>query len=324
MIMSEAISTITEDGLAVLRRKFHFPNDLIILAAKKSDRARSPPPGYFTISEFTLRAGVRFPLAPELIEIFKSCGVAISQYSFRALVVIVGLTVFFRERSVSLNIKSLCKMCKFSCDAQSRVSYRGIKNWVDFNVRDPSKNWSSGFFFVKNEWSLPEKWGRLANLPDPSLIRDEEMLQILGIPDAETLRYELHHIGRFITEDKLFKTGLSIQAGRSHSVPLKRSIRNQEEATRPLKVQKQGVTQGKTTEISPKKNTSCTHLVLVGENDDHEEGVLIPTLSGNAPLSNSVAVSNPLKLHIPEDVLKHTCTGRQRAEEVVCNCLLSS
>ncbi|KAL0924956.1 hypothetical protein M5K25_005817 [Dendrobium thyrsiflorum] len=70
----DAISTITEDSFISFRKKFHFPNDVVMRVPARSDRARFPPPGYVTVYEFSLRAGLRLPPAPELIDIMTICG----------------------------------------------------------------------------------------------------------------------------------------------------------------------------------------------------------------------------------------------------------
>ncbi|KAL0913268.1 hypothetical protein M5K25_016715 [Dendrobium thyrsiflorum] len=72
----DAISTITEDSFISFRKKFHFPNDVVMKVPARSDRARFPPPGYVTVYEFSLRAGLRLPPAPELIDIMTICGSA--------------------------------------------------------------------------------------------------------------------------------------------------------------------------------------------------------------------------------------------------------
>ncbi|KAL0927627.1 hypothetical protein M5K25_001818 [Dendrobium thyrsiflorum] len=70
----DAISTITEDSFILFRKKFHFPNDVVMKVPARSDRARFPPPGYVTVYELSLRAGLRLPPAPELIDILTICG----------------------------------------------------------------------------------------------------------------------------------------------------------------------------------------------------------------------------------------------------------
>ncbi|KAH0451122.1 hypothetical protein IEQ34_018421 [Dendrobium chrysotoxum] len=164
--IDDVASTITFDGLTMIRKNFYIPNEVLIIASKRSDRVHAPPPGFIAVYEMTLRAGLRFPPAPELLEIFKACGVSLPQFLCRAITIIFGLTVFFQERGATLTVEYLSEICKFTNDIYGRVSCRNNKKWLDFSMHDPSKNWSSSFFFVKNEWGLPEKWGRLKELLD--------------------------------------------------------------------------------------------------------------------------------------------------------------
>ncbi|KAH0454027.1 hypothetical protein IEQ34_018351 [Dendrobium chrysotoxum] len=72
------ISTISEDSFILFRKKFYFSNDLVMKVPARSDRAYFPPPGYVTVYEFSLRAGLRFPPSSELIDILTICGVCLS------------------------------------------------------------------------------------------------------------------------------------------------------------------------------------------------------------------------------------------------------
>ncbi|KAH0465539.1 hypothetical protein IEQ34_005642 [Dendrobium chrysotoxum] len=78
--VNETASTVTSDFLILFRKNFHFLNDVVTIVPKRSDRASLPPPGYLTVSETNLRAGLRFPPPAELIEILQWCGVNLSQY----------------------------------------------------------------------------------------------------------------------------------------------------------------------------------------------------------------------------------------------------
>ncbi|KAH0465699.1 hypothetical protein IEQ34_005802 [Dendrobium chrysotoxum] len=170
--------------------------------------------------EMTLHAGLRFPLAPELLEIFRTCGVPLAQFLCRTVTIIVGLTAFYRERGAKLTVDHLSKMCRLT----RRILCRG-KKWLDFSTRDHSKNWSSSFFFVKNDW------GRLKELPNFPHLGEEEILKTLNFSDTKSLQEELCRISQYVMEEKLFKVGLSIQAGRSHAVRLKKSKKAQETKT---------------------------------------------------------------------------------------------
>ncbi|KAH0464388.1 hypothetical protein IEQ34_007174 [Dendrobium chrysotoxum] len=64
---------------------------------KRSDRVSLPPPGYLTICETSLREGLCFPLPAELIAIFIWCGISLSQFSYRAMPVMMWLISLLRD-----------------------------------------------------------------------------------------------------------------------------------------------------------------------------------------------------------------------------------
>ncbi|KAH0449905.1 hypothetical protein IEQ34_020597 [Dendrobium chrysotoxum] len=84
----------------LLHKNFHIPNDVVMTVLKRSDRASLPPPGYLNVSEASLRAGLRFPPSADLVEILRRCGVCLSQLSYRAMLVTVGLIALFRDRGL--------------------------------------------------------------------------------------------------------------------------------------------------------------------------------------------------------------------------------
>ncbi|KAH0469135.1 hypothetical protein IEQ34_002367 [Dendrobium chrysotoxum] len=113
----------------------------------RSDRAYFPPPGYVTVYEFSLRAGLRFPPASELIDILTICGVCLSQFSYRVMSIVMGLIVLFRDRGVVFSSECLSRMGRLFSDAQERISFRS--KWLDIRTRDPSKGWISNFFMCR-------------------------------------------------------------------------------------------------------------------------------------------------------------------------------
>ncbi|KAH0469985.1 hypothetical protein IEQ34_001543 [Dendrobium chrysotoxum] len=151
------------------------------------------------------------------------CGVCLSQFSYRAMSIVMGLIVLFRDRGVVLSSECLSRMGRLFSDAQGRVSFRS--KWLDIRTRDPSKGWISNFFYVQNDWGLQEKWGKLKELPVPLHIRAEDLLRILKLSDLDALHYEVRYLSRYVDEEYLFKVGLSTQAGRSHAQMLKKSAR---------------------------------------------------------------------------------------------------
>ncbi|KAH0453105.1 hypothetical protein IEQ34_017429 [Dendrobium chrysotoxum] len=219
----DVISTVTEDSFISFRKKIHFPNDLMMKVPARTDRACFPPPGYVTVYEFSLRAGLRFPPSSELIDILTICGVCLSQFSYRAMSIVMGLIVLFRDRGVVLSSECLSRMGRLFSDAQGRISFRS--KWLDIRTRDPSKGWISNFFYVQNDWGLQEKWGKLKELPVPLHIGAEDLLRILKLHDLDALHYEVRYLSRYVDEEYLFKVGLSTQAGRSHAQMLKKYAR---------------------------------------------------------------------------------------------------
>ncbi|KAH0457643.1 hypothetical protein IEQ34_012958 [Dendrobium chrysotoxum] len=286
----DVISTVTEDSFISFRKKFHFPNDMVMKVPARTDRACFPPPGYVMVYEFSLRAGLRFPPSSELIDILTICGVCLSQFSYREMSIVMGLIVLFRDRGVVLSSKCLSRMGHLFSDAQGRISFRS--KWLDIRTRDPLKGWISNFFYVQNDWGLQEKWGKLKELPVPLHIGAEDLLRILKLPDLDALHYEVRYLSRYVDEEYLFKVELSTQAERSHAQMLKKSAR--------------------VPEVVPQK----THSKRPGS----EEGLQalrkkradeVLTVVSKGPRAS------PSKSYIPEDVLNHQCIGHRRAEELV-------
>ncbi|KAH0434260.1 hypothetical protein IEQ34_026872 [Dendrobium chrysotoxum] len=285
----DVISTITEDSFISFRKKFHFLNDLVMKVPARTDRACFPPPGYVTVYEFSLRAGLRFPPSFELIDILTICGVCLSQFFYRAMSIVMGLIVLFRDRGVVLSSECLSRMGSLFSDAHRRISFRS--KWLDIRTRDPSKGWISNFFYVQNDWGLQEKWGKLKELHAPLHIGAEDLLRILKLPDLDALHYEVRYLSRYIDEKYLFKVGLYTQAGRSHAQMLKKSAR--------------------VPEVVPQKNHS--------KRQGSEEGLQAPRKKKADEVLTVVSKgprASPSKSYIPEDVLNHQCSGRRRAEEL--------
>ncbi|KAH0457839.1 hypothetical protein IEQ34_013154 [Dendrobium chrysotoxum] len=103
----------------------------------------------------------------------------------------IGLIVFYREHDVRLIVDHLSKMCRLTSNFQGH--------------------------------DLSKKWGRLKELPNFPHLGEEEILKTLDFFDTKSLQEELHHISQYVLEENFFKVGLSIHAGRSHAVQLKKS-----------------------------------------------------------------------------------------------------
>ncbi|KAH0436139.1 hypothetical protein IEQ34_026459 [Dendrobium chrysotoxum] len=211
------------------------------------------------------------------------CRVCLSQFSNRAISIVMGLIVLFKDRRVVLSSECLSRMGRLFSDAKGRISFRS--KWLDIRTRDPSKGWISNFFYVQNDW------GKLKELPVSLHIGAEDLLRILKLLDLDVLHYEVRYLSICIDEEYLFKVGLSTQAGRSHAQMLKKSAR--------------------VPEVVPQKNHS--------KRPGSEEGLQAPRKKKADEVLTVVSKGprvSPSKLYIPEDVLNHQCIGRRRAEEL--------
>ncbi|KAH0451624.1 hypothetical protein IEQ34_018923 [Dendrobium chrysotoxum] len=54
----DVVSTITGDSLIAFRKKFYFPNNMVMKVPTKSDLAHSPPPRFMTVYEYSLAPSV--------------------------------------------------------------------------------------------------------------------------------------------------------------------------------------------------------------------------------------------------------------------------
>ncbi|PKU83594.1 hypothetical protein MA16_Dca021350 [Dendrobium catenatum] len=127
--------------------------------------------------------------------------------------VTIELNALFRDRGAFLTHECLSRMGRFTSEAQGRVTFKF--KWLDMCTRDLTKSWASAFFFVKNDWGLIEKWGKLRDLPFPLHVGEEDIKRILKAPDVVHLLYEVCYLNRYIEEEFLFRFGLSVHAGRS-------------------------------------------------------------------------------------------------------------
>ncbi|KAH0461890.1 hypothetical protein IEQ34_009465 [Dendrobium chrysotoxum] len=145
--VDDVASTITSDLLMILHKNFHILNDVVTTVPKRSDRAGLPPPGYLTVSETSLQAGLHFSPPAELVEILKRCGMCLSQFLCRAMSVTVGLIALFRDRGVVLTPEHLSRMGRLTSDMQGRVTFRC--KWLNMRTWDPAKSWSNSYFFCE-------------------------------------------------------------------------------------------------------------------------------------------------------------------------------
>ncbi|KAH0449871.1 hypothetical protein IEQ34_020563 [Dendrobium chrysotoxum] len=173
-----------------------------------------------------------------------------------------------------------------------RVTFRS--KWLDMRTRDTMKSWAHAFFYVKNDWGLIEKLGRMKDLPVPLHVEEEDILRILNIPDVKHLLFEVRYLTKYIEEEFLFKVGLSIQAGRLETKMLKKSSKVHEPPVPSSKV--------------PSKRKSDDPSALLKKKKLEE----ISMSTGQVPPDSS-----PAKLHVPGDVLKHQCLGRRKSDDLV-------
>ncbi|PKU63510.1 hypothetical protein MA16_Dca022428 [Dendrobium catenatum] len=293
--VDETMSTVTNDFLFLFRKNYHFPNDDETMVPRRSDRANLPPPGYVTVSEAHLRAGIRFPPPTELIEVLQRCDVNLSQLLFRAMSVAVGLIALFWDRGATMTLKHLSRMGRFTSDTSGRVTFRS--KWLDVRTCDPSKNWLSAFFFVKNDCGLIEKWGKMKVLPSPLHVSEEDIMRILKVSDLDHLLFEVRHMSKYTEEEFLFKVGISVHTERSDARMLKPTSRIPEPPSPTSKAAPKRPARGEDPQVSKKKRLEET-----ATNTDK----ILPG-------------SSPTKLHIPEDVLNHQCIGHNKTSNLASN-----
>ncbi|KAH0458072.1 hypothetical protein IEQ34_013387 [Dendrobium chrysotoxum] len=278
----------------LLHKNFHIPNDVVTTIPKRSDRASLPPPGYLTVSETSLRAGLRFPPPVELVEILRRCGVCLSQFSYRAMSVTVGLIALFRDRGTVLTPEYLSQMGRLTSDMQGRVTFRC--KWLDMRNRDPAKSWFSSYFFVRNDWGLLEKWGKMRDLPAPLHVREEDIMRLLKVPDVEHILYEVRYLNKYIEEEFLFKVGLSFHPGRSDARMLKPTSKVPEPLVSVPKAASKRQVGGEDPQVLLKKKK----------------------LEGAAANTSKVApISSPVNIRVPGDVLSHQCVRRRKADDLL-------
>ncbi|KAH0458251.1 hypothetical protein IEQ34_013566 [Dendrobium chrysotoxum] len=213
--VDDVASTITGDLLMLLHKNFHILNDVVTMVPKRSDRASLPPSGYLTVSETSLRARLCFSPPAELVKILRSCGVCLLQFSYRAMSVTVGLITLFRDRGAVLTPEHLSRMGRLTSDMQ------GPMQIVRHAHPRPCEELVQFILFVRNDWGLLEKWGKMRDLPAPLHVGEDDIMRLLKVHDVELLLYEVRYLNKYIEEEFLFKVGLSFHPGRSDAQMLK-------------------------------------------------------------------------------------------------------
>ncbi|KAH0452358.1 hypothetical protein IEQ34_019657 [Dendrobium chrysotoxum] len=268
--VDDVASTITDDLLMILHKNFHIPNDVVTMVPKRSDWAGLPPPGYLTVSETRLS----FPPPAELVEILKRCVSHVGDS---------GTDCTFQRSGAVLTPEHLLRMGWLTSDMQGRMTFRC--KWLDMRTRDPTKSWSSTFFFMRNDWGLLEKWEKMRDLPAPLHVR-EDIMRLLKVPDVEHLLYEVCYLNKDIKEEFIFKVGLSFH-------PERLDARTSKVPKPPASVPKAG---GEDPQILLKKKKL--------------EGVA-------ASISKVQPASSPVKFRVPGDVLSHQCVRRRKANDLL-------
>ncbi|KAH0461167.1 hypothetical protein IEQ34_008742 [Dendrobium chrysotoxum] len=119
------------------------------------------------------------------------------------MLVTMGLIALFRDREATLTPEHLSRMGRFTSDTHGHVTFRS--KWLDLRTRDPLKNWANAFFFVKKDWGMLEKWGKMKDLTAPLHVGEEDIMRIFQVPDIEHFLFEVRHMTRYIEEEFLFK-----------------------------------------------------------------------------------------------------------------------
>ncbi|KAH0449712.1 hypothetical protein IEQ34_020404 [Dendrobium chrysotoxum] len=207
----DVISIITDYSLITFRKKIHFPNDMVMKVPTRSDR----------VYEFSLRAGLRFPPSPELIDIFMICGVSLAQLSYRAMPIIMGLIIMERCYLHNAFLRWVILL--------GRISFRS--KWLDIYTRDPSK----------------KKWGKLKELPIPLHIGAEDLLKIFKLSDIDTLHYEIYR-------QRIFVQGGTIYSSREITCTNAKKVGESSRASKKKKVEEILAVTSKGPYISPSKS----------------------------------------------------------------------
>ncbi|KAH0450142.1 hypothetical protein IEQ34_020834 [Dendrobium chrysotoxum] len=182
-------------------------------------------------------------------------------------------------------------MGRLTSDVHGRVTFRC--KWLDMRTRDSTKNWSSSYFFVRNDWGLLEKWGKMRDFLAPLHVGEEDIMRLLKVPDVEHLLYEVRYLNKYIKEEFLFKVGLSFHLGKSDAWMLKPTSKVPESHVLVPKAASKRQVGGEDPQVSLKKKK----------------------LEGVATNTSKVAhVSSPVKICVPGDVLNHQCVGQLEAE----------
>ncbi|KAL3533159.1 hypothetical protein ACH5RR_006680 [Cinchona calisaya] len=102
------------EDIKILRDRCRFLKNVHIRLPTAEDRAHLPPPGYLTVYQEQLEAGLRLPIAHLLVNLSNHWDISISQLTPNALQVIAGFTFLCRLHDISLSLDTFRMMLKLS------------------------------------------------------------------------------------------------------------------------------------------------------------------------------------------------------------------
>ncbi|KAH0470555.1 hypothetical protein IEQ34_000278 [Dendrobium chrysotoxum] len=94
-------------------------------------------------------------------------------------------------------------MGRLTSDTQGHATLKS--KWLDIRTWDPVKIWASAFFFIRNDWGLLEKWGKMWDLLAPLHVGEEDIMRLLKDPDVGHLLYKVRYLNKYIEEEFLLK-----------------------------------------------------------------------------------------------------------------------
>ncbi|KAK8964873.1 hypothetical protein KSP40_PGU009981 [Platanthera guangdongensis] len=154
-------STLIVEQIASWRGRYNIPSSLEVKIPQGEQRVQSPPVGWMTLCESSLKVGLRFPPCEEFTEILKHCGVSASQFTLLAMTRIMGLIVFFREHGSRFSLKLFKEWCDVRADGGDRIEVHSNKTWLVFESQTDRRHGNS-------VWVHPKSLGVAQALELPS------------------------------------------------------------------------------------------------------------------------------------------------------------
>lgn len=204
-------SILTPNDLALIRFQFGIPPEYDLELPSPTDRASSPPAGRFCLYWEALRAGLRLPLPPFVVALFRFLHISLASVAPNSFRFLVGFLCLCELAEVRPTI-SLFRSCyTFKCNALTKdwwyVAPQSRKKGLLKGAPSSIHNWKGKYFFVKCsslELGLPP-WGYIRE----SVRRAPS----LGAADLESLKklraYHAPDLSELLEEQTLFNLGLS-------------------------------------------------------------------------------------------------------------------